>query len=251
VSETRQGWATVWGKRAHYTEAGAGPTVLVAPGLGLSTRFYGPVLTSFARAGVRLIVPHLPGFGRTKGPVTGMAVPDVARWLLELADALQLQCPGWLGHSVGCQVALEIAATRPERAAALALAAPTGVPARFRLARQLLALPLAAAREPARVLWAVLRDYVRFLPSAYLGSWIRAGADQPVGKLDRIRCPTLLLVGGRDPIVPWRDVARLRDGIAGSRVTVIRRGNHALPLDAMDVFTPAAADFFRGVVPFD
>ena len=111
-------WIRVAGRPAHFDRAGDGPPVILAPGLGLSTRFYDPLLEAFAAAGLQLVVPDMPGFGRTGGPLSGLPMPELATWLLSFADALELERPAWMGHSVGCQVAMRIAATRPERAAA-------------------------------------------------------------------------------------------------------------------------------------
>jgi len=250
----RHGWVTVGQGRAHYAEAGDGPTVVLAAGLGLSTRFYEPALATFAEAGLRLIVPDLPGCGRTSGPATGCAVPRLAEWLIGFADALALAAPAWLGHSIGCQVALDIAARAPERAAALVLAGPTGESGRYRLLRQVAVLPRAAVREPPALIWAVLRDYVRVLPSAYLGSWLRAGRDQPTEKLERVRCPTLVLVGEHDPVPAPQLLARLRYALRSGRMVQVRGGGHGLPRDAVEAFTAAAAPFLhahaeRGATP--
>lgn len=244
----RQGWADVGGRRVHYAEAGAGPAVVIAPGLGLSTRFYEPTLACFAREKVRLVVPDLPGFGQTHGPLMGMSIEDTAGWLLELADRLGLERPAWLGHSVGCQAALAIAATHPDRAAALVLAAPTGAPGRLRLVRQVLSLFAAAVQEPLNLLGAVVRDYVRVSPTAYLGTWLKAGLDQPVDRLPCVRCPTLLLVGRRDPIVPRSFLHRLETGIDGARIVELRGGLHGLPRDAAPAFAAAATSFVREAI---
>ncbi len=236
---------SVLGVGVHIAECGEGPPAILAPGLGLSTRFYQPLLEACGRAAVRLIVPDLPGSGRTRGPLLGWSVADNARFLLGLADALDLERPAWIAHSVGCQAALALAADHPERVAALVLASPTGAPGRGRLLRQLLALPRAALAEPFDLIRAVLRDYVRVWPTSYLGTWLRAGRDRPVDRLARIHSPTLLVVGLRDPIVRPALVSALLS-IEGARLLRIP-GGHGLPRDAVAAFAEAAAGFIRGI----
>ncbi len=240
-------WIRVAGQPAHYDRAGEGPTAVLVPGLGLSSRFYEPLLGAFARAGLQLIVPDLPAFGRTGGPLTGLSVPQLTGWLVDFADALRLDCPFWLGHSVGCQVALRLAARYPERAAALVLAAPTGAPVHFRLARQFLSLPRAAVHEPLHLILAVIRDYVRVLPSAYLGTWLRAGRDHPVEILDDIACPVLLCAGDRDPICRPTYLRLLADRL-GAQIATVPGGGHGLPRDSAMRFTEAASAFLLGTV---
>ncbi len=244
-ARVRDGWLRVAGRRAHYAEAGDGPPVVLAAGLGLSTRFYEPTLAAFARAGVRLIVPDLPGFGATPGPATGFPVEDTAEWLVDFGDALALGRPGWIGHSVGCQVALALAARHPARAAALALAGPTGGPVRHRLLRQAAKLASAAVLEPPSLLLAVARDYVRVSPFVYLGTWIRAARDQPLDRLARVRCSVLVLVGERDPMPPRRFLDSLRRALPGTTVAHVRGGGHGLPREAAEPFAAVAAPFFR------
>ena len=244
----RCGRVRVGGAWAYYAEAGAGPPVVVAAGLGLSTRFYEPLMLACARAGLRLLVPDLPGFGRTPGPLTGCSVAGTAGWLLRFADAVGLDGPGWLGHSVGCQVVSAIAAEQPGRAAALALSGPTGAPGRHRPLRQLGLLARAAAGEPGSLLLAVARSYLRMSPTAYVGSWLRAGRDQPAARLARVRCPVLVLVGERDPMPESAFVALLRDRLPSVTVAHLRGGGHGLPREAAEAFTRVAAPFFRAHV---
>ncbi len=239
------GWVRVAGGRAHYAEAGEGPPVVVAAGLGLSTRFYEPTLVACARAGLRLIVPDLPGWGATHGPATGLSVDDTAEWLIDFSDALALGRPGWVGHSVGCQVVLALAARHPARAAALALSGPTGGPVRRRLLRQVGKLASAAVLEPPSLLLAVARDYLRVSPLSYLGSWVRAARDQPLERLARVRCPVLVRVGERDPIPPRRFVEALRRALPGTTVARVRGGGHGLPREAAAPFAAVAAPLFR------
>jgi pimeloyl-ACP methyl ester carboxylesterase len=55
---------------ASYRESGAGLPVVIVPGLGLTSRFYEQSYATFARNGLRLLVPDLPGTGDTAGPQT-------------------------------------------------------------------------------------------------------------------------------------------------------------------------------------
>lgn len=136
---------------------------------------------------------------------------------------------------------------RPDRVAALALAAPTGAPQQHRLIRQLLALPRAALREPTGLLFAVARDYLRVLPTTYIGTWARAGRNDPLDIAPRVRCPTLILTGHRDPVVPASFVAALRERLPRARTVEIAGGNHGLPRDAAAPFAAEVAHFVRSV----
>ncbi|MGH7446514.1 MAG: alpha/beta fold hydrolase, partial [Longimicrobiales bacterium] len=79
------------GGTASYREAGSGIAAIITAGLGLTSRFYEQSYAPFAAAGIRLIVPDLPGWGDTSGPRTGLGPSDTAAFLLDFGDALAIR----------------------------------------------------------------------------------------------------------------------------------------------------------------
>lgn len=235
-------WVELDGRRASYREAGRGPAVIIAPGLGLSPRFYQPVLSRLGEAGFRAIAPELPGFGQARGAFTGSSIEQGAAWLLRFADAVDAREPVWIGHSISCQIVLAVAELAPERVRALILAAPTGAPGRRKL-HQARTLARVAVTEAPRVILAVARDYIRANPVQYLGAWIRAARDSPLDRAPRIHSPTLILVGERDPVPPRDFVDELGRRLPHAVVVYVPNGNHALPLDQPETFSRHAMLF--------
>lgn len=236
----------VAGRRVRYREAGAGPAVIIASGLGLSGRFYDRNLPAFAAAGLRLIVPDLPGFGGSAGGRTGLSVADTRAFLLQFANALGIDRAVWVGHSIGAQAVIDLAAHAPARARGLVLVGPTGEPGSIRLGRQAWALAREAFRAPVRVVTHVLSDYVRTSPLAYAGTWIRYAKDRPQDDLVRVQCPALVLVGTLDPIVRADYLELLRHRLRG-QLQWIAGGTHALPRGNPAEFNRAVIDFCRAL----
>jgi len=241
---TAQRLLLVENRPARYREAGDGPPVLIIPGLGLSSRFYEPVLTEFAAAGFRAIAPDLPGYGQAHGPFTGFSIQGAADWLLRFTDALGVEAAAWVGHSISCQIVLAIAEQVPARVNALALAGPTGHTGRRKL-HQAIALARVALTESPRVVLRVARDYARANPVQYVGAWVRAARDCPLERATRVRAPVLLLVGSRDPVPPPSFVAALQARLEQARTEYVRGGNHALPLDRTEEFVALVARFLK------
>jgi pimeloyl-ACP methyl ester carboxylesterase len=235
------------GKRVRYREAGAGPPVIVASGLGLSGRFYDRNLPAFARAGLRMIVPDLPGFGGSRGAPFGQRVDETRAFLLAFADALDIPRAVWLGHSIGAQAVLELAARAPARARAIALAGPTGEPGSAKMPRQAWALAKEAVRAPVPVVLRVLSDYVRTSPFAYVGTWIRYAQDRTQDDLIRVQCPALVLVGTRDPVVRTDYLELLLHRLPQPRLERIAGGTHALPRSSAPEFNRAVIAFCRSL----
>jgi 2-hydroxy-6-oxonona-2,4-dienedioate hydrolase len=219
----------VAGEPASYREAGAGPVAIIAAGLGLSSRFYDASYPAFAAAGVRLIVPDLPGWGRTPGPLTGIGAEESAAFLHAFADAIGIRRATWIGHSLGAQAVAELAARHPARAAGLVLVGPTGAPGRRVLLRQFRGLAVEAMRTSLHVMRGVARDYVRTPPARYLGTWLRHSRHELLPLLPRVQCPALLLAGDADPICRPDFIELLRHRMPDAGAAWVRGGTHGLP----------------------
>lgn len=241
----RAGWLTIEGRRTRYHEAGTGPPVVVVHGLGLSGEFWTGHFSAFTAAGFRIVAPDLPAFGDSEGPLLGQTVEETAAWLLAFADALGLGTMAWVGHSIAAQAALEAAVRAPHRARALVLATPTGAPGRWRALRQAFGFLRDIGRERLSLVPAVAREYLRGSLVAYFASWLKAARDRPAEKAERVPCPTLIVVGREDPVVPWSYIDLLRERIPDARVIMVPGGAHGLVFDREGEFDRIATAFLR------
>jgi 2-hydroxy-6-oxonona-2,4-dienedioate hydrolase len=245
---TPASWIQVGDRRVGYRAAGDGPPVVLVSGLGLSGRFYDRNLAGFADAGLRLIVPDLPGFGETDGPKSGLTVEGLADFLIEFAEALRIRDAGWIGHSLGWQPAALLATRRPELAAAVVAAGPTLPRGHRRAMRQIGVFSFAALLEPFDVYRAVARDYVSTSPTRYIGTWLRHARDTPLDYLPQVRCPFLVVVGSRDPMPNRRDLELIRTHTPNARVVRIPGGTHGLPRQNAPVFNRVVTAFIAEVL---
>lgn len=220
--------------------AGGVPLVLVH-GLGVSSRYMVP-LAEILAATRPVYAPDIPGFGRSQKPRRALDVHQQAEFLAAWMPAMGLNRAAFLGHSLGCQVVADLAYHHREAVSRLVLAAPTiddhgrSVPLElFRLLRD-------APLEPFSLVPIVVADYLR----AGLGRALRtlryALADRIEEKLPVLRMPTLVLRGGRDPVVsePWTErVYRL---LPRGRLAVVPRAAHAFhwsaPREVADLLIP-------------
>jgi pimeloyl-ACP methyl ester carboxylesterase len=107
------------GVRLRVLSAGAGPPLVMLPGVSLVAAVWAPWLAGLA--GYRALLVELPGHGLS-GPVAYRpgAVRDHGLGLVDgLFDALGLATAPVLGHSLGGMLALWHAAARPGRIASL------------------------------------------------------------------------------------------------------------------------------------
>lgn len=214
----------------HTAGDGAAAPIVLVHGLGLSANVFLPHMPALAKEAASVVAPDLPGFGRSRGPLTGMSVRGVAEWLCELHTELALPPAVWIGHSVAAQAIVRLAAAAPERAAALVLATPTGERDVLGWIRQLAGLARTAFREPAWLVGDVVRHYLRTLPSRTVGTWLRARWHDPVADAAGIRCPTLIVLGAEDPVVPLAFARRLREALPDADLKTVSGAAHGAAL---------------------
>src|SRR3954463_8243914 len=107
-------------------EAGSGKPLVMLHGLGATKAEFLPSVPALAPNGFRTIAIDLPGFGDSDKPFP--AAYDArffARWVAATLDALGLDRPHLLGHSMGGRVALEVGMRHPDRIDRLVLMTPS------------------------------------------------------------------------------------------------------------------------------
>jgi pimeloyl-ACP methyl ester carboxylesterase len=209
------------GPRLHIRErAGTGlpgPAWVLLHGLAVSHRYLMP--TAQALAGSRVLVPDLPGFGRSQKTRlaydVGRHTEVIAAWL----DAEGISGAYLLGNSFGCQVAVELAVRRPDLVAALVLVGPTVDPAAPTAAGQAWRWCRDLAHEDPKQARIIATDVRDAGPGRVLRT-LRHSVRHHIGqRLPLVEAPVLVLRGEHDRIAPRRWVAQAaslaRDGHAG------------------------------------
>ncbi|MEX0907465.1 MAG: alpha/beta fold hydrolase [Gemmatimonadota bacterium] len=233
--------------RIHSEHVGEGDPVVLLHGLSGSRRWWRFTTPALARR-YRVHVPELVGFGRSRG---GRRQPDMAKMAEVLAawlDSLELGPLRLVGHSMGGQIALHLAAEQrmPER---LALVSASGLPRAWSLrdAAQFVAgaLPPRNWGAPAFVP-TIAADALRAGPRTLLGAARHLLSDDVTALLPRITCPTLVLWGALDPLLPLRHGEALARGIAGARLVVLRDAAHNPMADRPNEFNRVLLDFLDG-----
>jgi len=102
------------GVQTRYLERGTGRTVILLHGaaLGASAEAWESSLDALACRGLRLLAPDWPGFGLTP-EAPGSRKDHLVRYM----DAFGIDQGVLVGHSMGGNIALQLAFTRPDRVA--------------------------------------------------------------------------------------------------------------------------------------
>ncbi|MEW5811059.1 MAG: alpha/beta hydrolase [Actinomycetota bacterium] len=244
------------------TVPGEGPPLVLLHGYADSADTWRPVLRLLADAGQRAVAVDLPGFGRAEARPPGRLVDQfdafAAALLGELGPAVVM------GNSLGAATAVRAATRHPDSVIGL-IALDDPLNARHWLARLARRGPVPAGvwhgvgrlKVPApavkwmaetaakRVLYgpgaiadpAVLAQWSESMSRPYaiatLGRYaLQYALETADGHSDvRVHCPTLIVHGARDRIIPVQASRSLHRQIPGSEMVVLPRSGHCPQLD--------------------
>ena len=192
-------WVEVDGLSVHVRDAGRGPVVVLVHGLGVSSTYFAP-LAQFLARDMKVMVPDLPGFGRSERPTRALDIDSAAAVLATMLTNEGFDTPLLVANSLGCQIVIELARSKPQLVGGLVLIGPTVDPRYRSWIRQSSALMVDWWREP-RSLWPIIvRDYLDMGARRVVATARFALADCPEIKLPEIAAPVLVLRGGRDAL---------------------------------------------------
>ena len=252
---------SVNGKATVLMHAGEGtPFVYLHSTLGESFMWF-PFYQAFSKK-YRLLVPTHPGFGQSGGFDQIDTIEDMAFHYIELFDSLGLDQVILGGVSLGGWIAAEIAVRWPERVKKLWIADAPGLWVEdqplgdlFRLMQSRGKLRDMLFHDPKGAMASViikddpdektmLNAYQAMTVLARL-VWERPYDPKLAARLRRVTCPTLLLWGDHDRLVPPAYGAAYHQHIAGSELKLIPACGHLPMFEREKEFVEAVMQFCR------
>ncbi|WP_049561634.1 alpha/beta fold hydrolase [Nonomuraea sp. SBT364] len=234
----------------HVFEAGdaQAPPLLLLHGGGVAGWMWRPA-TERLTTDVRLIIPDLPGHGRSAGEAY-RSHEETARAVARLLEERAPHGAKVVGFSLGAQLAILLAATRPDLVTSAVIVSAQARPLRFPQAT----LGLLAATAPlARQRWfARLQAKELFIPDDLLPDYLRDSARVSretllAGVSENIRFtlppgwarfgkPALVMAGKRERKLMHDSARTIHDSLPGSRLTIVPGCGHGIPLQRPDLF---------------
>ncbi|MBO3102902.1 alpha/beta fold hydrolase [Cellulomonas fengjieae] len=229
-----------------HTSVGAStsPVYLLVHGIGMSHRSLARLQRALQPYGTVHCV-DLPGFGGTPTPSDAMSIADGAALLGRVLDALDVPAAVLVGHSMGGQLVVELAAQRPALVTHLVLIGPVTDPDRAGHLTQARDLFRDSLREPASGNVLTFADYLRCGPRWYLTELEPMLAYRTDERLAVVAAPTLVIRGTGDPVARHAWCARLADVAPGGSLVEVPGHRHLVQFTAADSTARAVAAFCR------
>lgn len=221
----------------------------------------------------RVVALDLPGFG-ISGPASGdVSIPGYGRLVEELCARLDLGPVALVGNSMGGFVSAEVAIQFPARVERLVLVSAAGISSvdepegvtmtAGRIGAAIMAAGVPYSRRIASrplmrhaTLGLVIRHPSLLAPDLAYEGLMRGSATDGFSaalravlnydfrpRLPEIACPTLIVWGEEDAVIPVRDAQEFERLISDSRKVVMRDTGHVAMIERPQAFNDLLVDF--------
>lgn len=246
-------YVRVQGVNLYYEDRGQGQPLLLIPGaLGTGQTDFGPQLEALPQQELRVIVPDPRGYGKSRPPVRQFPLDFYEQDALDCGALMEaIGCTSYAvgGWSDGAIIALLLTLQRPRYVSKLiiwggnAYLTPEDIEA-YEKTRALSSWSPRMVQAMSAIYGDELQDlWARWCDA--MQALYRAGGELCQQRLHLVRCPTFILHGGKDPLVPAFHADVLKHGIAGSRLYVFPEGKHNIHLAYAEEFNWMLGDFLR------
>ena len=253
---------TVAGYQVHYDVLGpaSGAPVVLVHGLGGRAEEWLDFSRYLVKAGYRVYLPDLPGYGRSEKPASfSYSVRDEATIVVGFLDAVGLKQVDLGGISMGGWIVQVVASEHSDRVRRLMLFDSAGIrelpswdtrlftPTTNAEVRQLNAL---LYPHPFPVPGFVARDILRIFDQ---NGWVirRAVASMLASNntsddlLPRLKMPVLIVWGAEDRIMPLHQGEKMHSLVPQSQFEVFQGCGHLAPMQCASQVAPKVVAFVR------
>jgi pimeloyl-ACP methyl ester carboxylesterase len=254
------------GRKIYYERHGAGHSaVLFCHGAGSNAATWWQQLPVFMQSHT-CVTMDVRCFGRSVAPLEEFSLENFVEDVVAILDRERIERITLVGQSLGGMIGLKLALTHPRRLAAfvacdtsLALDHPVLLDtiAKRQITHHAVSIEQRSLGQwfldhhPAKAL--LYAQINHFNPSAYamdaaewgaaLGALMQPGRLIPMSALAAVRCPTLLLVGSEDPIVPVSVMREVAEHLEDSELAVVPQAGHSAYFEKPEEVNRLIIDF--------
>jgi pimeloyl-ACP methyl ester carboxylesterase len=248
----------VQGIATHLFEAGpaTAPALLYLHGTSLGTlwlEYHERLARDF-----HVFAPDIPGFGLSERPDWMRDMSDYLLYIRDLLNTLEVRQIHLVGHSLGGWMAAEFAVWYPERVRSLILANAAGIRVRGAPIADLFAmnpqeiltacfdnLMAAAPLIPAEIGTDYLMQMYNERTTLASLAWNPHFDPKLARRLQTLSCPTLIIWGANDRLIPPVYGTTLHELIPGSHLVLLEGTGHMPMFELPEIWTRTIRDFLQ------
>ncbi|MCJ7509284.1 MAG: alpha/beta hydrolase [Dehalococcoidia bacterium] len=252
----------------YYEVHGQGEPLVLIMGLGTNAHGWDLQIPTFSRE-FRVVAFDNRGCGRSDKPASSYSIRMFADDTVGLMDALGIASAHVYGVSMGGMIAQELALSYPQRVWTLVLGATScggpqaidGPPENLALMVSISRLgPEEAAEKTLPLLYsgefidqkrqkliarALAQAELRSPPEAFARQLQAIMRHDAYDRLPQLRCPTLIILGSEDKIIPAENSSILAGRIPGAELVVLPKAGHGYVVERAEESNAIVLDFLR------
>ena len=249
----------IGGLKINIEVAGQGEPLLILHGWGDSLDSWLQVQEILVKNGFKVLVPDLPGFGKSDAPKSVWDLNDYSRFLLNLSQELGLPKFFLIGHSFGGRICIKFINTYPDKVRGLVLVDSGGIKLKLdfktkviyglaRLGKFLFSHRLLRSfQKTAQTLFYFVlrkRDYIkaRGIMRQILKKVIE---DDLLPEAGQIQTRTLLVWGERDKSIPVKAAHIFKRAIKNSQLKIFPGIGHSPHKQAPEQLADTIIEFIK------
>jgi len=226
------------GVKTNYIKMGKGAPFIVLHGWGSCSDRWIKEIEIISEKGYQVIVPDLPGFGKSDKLERPWTVNDYVKWFEDFTKMLEIQDFYLLGYSFGGALASKIAVKYPQRVQKLFLVASAvirkkttkkGFLAKIsKLIKLFYFIPFYAFFRKAVYKFIIRKSDYIYTEGIMKQTYLNAVSDDLSHHLSFIRVPTVIIWGDKDQYVPVEEARIINEKIKNSKLIIIEGADHLI-----------------------
>jgi len=237
------------GLKINYQIIGEGRPFLILHGWGSNCERWQKAGELLAEKGLRVIIPDLPGFGKSEPPKNAWNLDDYCDFVKEFVKFLGLERLYLLGHSFGGAVTVKFILKKPRKIEKTFLVAPAVIRKKT-IKKEIIKktvkifsfLPVFVKRIIYRKI--IKNDYP-LKAGAMRETYLKIVQENLFNVLSQIQVPTVIIWGEKDNITPMKDAFLINREISNSKLEIIKNCYHASNLEHPEKLAEVIVSFIQ------
>ncbi len=199
----------------------------------------------------------LPGHGRSEGRGE-QDVSVYVEWVRQILEALAIEKPVLIGHSLGAAISLRYALTYGDKLAGIVpVGGGAAMPVNQLILEGLKTDPVTVIAIAAKIAVAksnrdrlsdvLMKSMSSVNPDVLYGDFLACDRHDVTATVSQIRVPALVICGDQDKMTPPEMSRYLKDHIPGAQLALIKDAGHFVILENVDEFNLALIRFVESL----